>query len=258
VIRIERIAEPAVLARLGAVWTAIHEGEFAEDPDGYLDGSNKLAIKEHVYGHDDVRAALRAMQHSKCCYCEVGLDNYMARHVEHWRPKGAVRQDNDSPEVKPGYYWLAYQWDNLFLACTLCNSVNKGVRFPLRNPAERARSHLDSVLRERPLLLRPDTDDPADHIEWRRDQPRGRSDAGWATIEVIGLIRDDDPRRTAAFKALEIGHARIWKMHARPEFEDDARAILDELRQALSADSPFCAMSRAYLATLSFPPGFEP
>ena len=124
-IKITRTDAPEILARLGPGWAHTHVKDLEE-------GKAKLNFGEGVYGHADVRSALRAMQHSKCCYCEVHMDEYTPRHVEHWRPKGAVKQDEDAPELKPGYFWLAYTWDNLFLACWLCNSVHKRTLFPLR------------------------------------------------------------------------------------------------------------------------------
>jgi uncharacterized protein (TIGR02646 family) len=246
VIKVTRTAEPEVLARLGPGWVRAHVKDVQEE-------KAKLNFGEGVYGHDDVRWALRQMQHSKCCYCEVHMDEYTPRHVEHWRPKAAVKQDDDALELKPGYYWLAYKWDNLFLACTLCNSVHKRTLFPLRDPARRARSHLDSLLDEEPLLLRPDEDDPDHHIEWRHDQPRGLTDRGRATVEVVGLIRDNDSRRTELLKRLDLAHRRLLRIHGHPDFEDDAEEYREQLRTAKRTESPFSAMARAYLATLNIP-----
>ena len=54
-------------------------------------------------------------------------------------PKGGTRQTADEKEMKvPGYFWLAYAWQNLFLACQLCNQRFKKNLFPLENPDERA------------------------------------------------------------------------------------------------------------------------
>ena len=93
-----------------------------------------------IYGHDEVRAALRTAQHSKCCYCESKI-THITEDVEHYRPKGAVRQSpHDARPLSPGYYWLAYEWKNLYLSCSICNSSHKRDLFPLKNPERRARS----------------------------------------------------------------------------------------------------------------------
>ncbi len=71
------------------------------------------------------------------------------------RPKAGFRQIAQELLGRPGYYWLAQEWDNLFFACPLCNQRYKKNRFPLRDPAARARSHRDDVSREEPLFINP-------------------------------------------------------------------------------------------------------
>ena len=145
-----------------------------------MSGERKLTIREHVYGASDVREGLAAAQHGKCCYCEVAIEHPdMLRHVEHWRPKGAVKQGSGQPLQYPGYYWLAYSWDNLLLSCGVCNSGYKSTGFPLSDNSSRARSHHAGIMAEEPELLKPDRDDPEPHIVWFDDQPRGCDHLGW-------------------------------------------------------------------------------
>ncbi len=246
-IRITRSASPDVLVRRAQVARGELEVRYDLFPDEHLSGDLTLAVNAGLWGHDEVRAELRVMQHSKCCYCEVHMDAYTPRHVEHWRPKGGVKQTSGDPELKPGYYWEAYEWENLFLSCVVCNSVNKGVRFPLQEPALRARSHHDPVNLEQPLLLKPDIDDPDRHIQWVWDQPRGLSPEGRATIEVVGLIRDNDARRTRALKLVKTSTDRLLKYHL--DHPVLAAELLQELREARRLESEFSAMVNAYLAT---------
>src|SRR5690606_33652023 len=58
------------------------------------------------YKLDDVKAALKSIYHNKCAFCEQRVE---MTHVEHYRPKAI-------------YYWLAYSWDNLLIACHHCNA----------------------------------------------------------------------------------------------------------------------------------------
>ncbi len=74
-----------------------------------------------VYGHRAVRSALAACQFGKCCFCESKIQHVMSGEVEHFRPKGGVRQRRSDPLDRPGYYWLAYDWSNLLLSCQSCN-----------------------------------------------------------------------------------------------------------------------------------------
>ncbi|MDB5580830.1 MAG: hypothetical protein JWR80_6006 [Bradyrhizobium sp.] len=256
-IRITKGPAPAVLGRLGPVWVAVHERAFDAHAADYLGGDRKMKIAEHVYGHTTVREALAAAQHSKCCYCEVEIEHpYMLRHVEHWRPKGAVRQAAGDTDLTPGYYWLAYDWSNLLLACGVCNSGNKGTSFPLDDDTLRARSHHDPLDREQPSILKPDAEDPEPHFKWIDDQPRGLSPEGWATIEVVGLIRQDDIKRSRAFANLQRDHRRLWACHDNES--PTIRAIADECRESLERSvlprSPFSAMAKAFLAKNALPP----
>ena len=93
-------------------------------------------------------------------------------------------------EQLPGYYWLAYSWENLYLCCQVCNRSGKKDLFPLADDSVRARSHRDDVARESPLLLYPGgTNDPRAHVRFRQERAVGQTDTGRRTIEVLDLNR---------------------------------------------------------------------
>jgi uncharacterized protein (TIGR02646 family) len=64
------------------------------------------------YRKDDVRKALREMYSDEdgcyCCYCEAQIDEVAYDHIEHRMPKTTFPQH-------------AFDWDNLHLACQICN-----------------------------------------------------------------------------------------------------------------------------------------
>ena len=73
--------------------------------------------------------------HNKCAYCESRIVGFPG-DTEHFRPKNRVRivEDDDSSIVKvideegeeiehPGYFWLAYHWQNLLPSCQFCNAA---------------------------------------------------------------------------------------------------------------------------------------
>src|SRR3954454_1457494 len=74
----------------------------------------------NIYAHEEVRKALEELFHRKCAYCEISTAR-VDWEVEHYRPKGRVAER----QGHPGYYWLAYDWDNLFPSCTFCNQHRK-------------------------------------------------------------------------------------------------------------------------------------
>ena len=86
--------------------------------------SNKTgSFTFRAYKHDEVKALLHDLFHGKCAYCETYYAQNQPMDVEHFRPKGAVAEDEDHP----GYWWLAMKWDNLLPSCTDCNRKRKQV-----------------------------------------------------------------------------------------------------------------------------------
>jgi uncharacterized protein (TIGR02646 family) len=86
-------------------------------------------FKGAVYGSKAVKEALWEMQDGKCCFCEKEVEVAFGT-VEHFRPKTSAREDDGS--TRPGYWWLGYEFENLYLCCSNCNTP-KGNYFPLRS-----------------------------------------------------------------------------------------------------------------------------
>lgn len=127
------------------------------------DGTVPQTFDDH-WNNPDVRGWLHAMQAHVCAYC--GLED-RTLDVEHFRPKGAIHGE---PPGTPGYWWLAYEASNLFLACTACNQKRKGTRFPLAaaNPRVAYGTRLLLEQEER-ILLDPVEDTPVEdwfHLNW--------------------------------------------------------------------------------------------
>ena len=122
---------------------------------------------------------------NKCAYCETTTKANQPGDVEHYRPKSI-------------YWWLAYCYDNYLVSCRSCNQ-SKFNHFPIQNgkmrgPAIRSNTtdafiaskagtiapdplnkvKVDAFIRqhkqERPLLLNPYFDDPAEYFAWRADE----------------------------------------------------------------------------------------
>ena len=127
---------------------------FLQEED-YEKGIKVFEFDNKIYGHSTVKKVLLTSHFEKCCFCERKIES---GHVEHFRGKGGYQQSESNKIVKPGYYWLAYEWSNLFLSCARCNSTYKRNFFPLANPLERAISHLYDINKEQPLLIDPAKD----------------------------------------------------------------------------------------------------
>ena len=189
-IRIHRTpTAPAKLRQTGSRQTEIDCAAYDAAPAGYIAHTESFPTKNY-YKWKDVKNVLMKMHREKCCYCETKLYGAAHLHVEHFRPKAEVRQSRAGNREYPGYYWLAYCWENLLLACPICN-MNKGTLFPLENPVQRVRSHSEDLARELNLFVNPSEEDPREHIRFQGDLPVPQSDRGRCTIEGLCLRRPE-------------------------------------------------------------------
>ncbi|MBI3467364.1 MAG: hypothetical protein HY000_30510 [Planctomycetes bacterium] len=236
----------------------------------YVGGTRIFAFDSAIYGAKSVKKALRKAQHDKCAFCESRVTHVAYGDVEHFRPKGGYRQSPEDDLVQPGYYWLAYEWSNLFFACQLCNQRFKRNHFPLLDTAKRATSHVMDVSVESPVFLDPSAEDPAEHIAFREEYAYALdgSARGEATIAALGLNREElvEVRRDRlawlknAFEHRAILAEAIIQLEAtalpRPMDVDrwlmDARRQVEKSSQLLAAQilptAEYSAMAHAALA----------
>lgn len=143
-------------------------------------------FKKSIYGHKTVKDALKKAQYDKCCYCE---EKEEIGDVEHFRPKTESKQDTDEEAITPGYYWLAYEWDNLFFSCPTCNRSYKKSLFPLADSFKRATSHSQDISEETPLFIDPQQENPEDYIGFEGYGAIAIDDnqKGSTTIDKLGI-----------------------------------------------------------------------
>jgi hypothetical protein len=93
--------------------------------------------------------------HNKCWYSEAA-DCVSPDHVDHFRPKGRVKQELGGTTAE-GYWWLAFDWRNYRICGHLLNS-KKGDLFPI-SEGERCKPGNEVSLRlEAPILIDPISD----------------------------------------------------------------------------------------------------
>lgn len=184
----------------------------------------KGTFKYAAYKSADVKRRLDELFHGKCAYCETFYSASAPVDVEHYRPKGAVSED----DTHPGYWWLAMVWTNLLPSCIDCNrkrlqrspppsasvaklfehsaaqkfgSAQSGKKdsFPLAAGGKRLTNESVVYADEQALLLDPTRDDPAQHIRFDLTTSLGlvvpvetngvASERGAMSIRVFGLNR---------------------------------------------------------------------
>lgn len=242
-------AAPAGLAA-GVALTAANCAAFDLDPAAYRSGAQLFTFRKSVYGPPALKQILKVAQHHKCCFCEARFDATHAGDVEHFRPKGAIT--GPAGKIRPGYYWLAYHWPNLFYACADCNQYRKRSAFPLADEAHRASDHHGDIAAEVPLILNPGgPENPRAHITFKGDVPRGATPEGKATVKALKLDREAlNLARRTHLKVLDRMRRIVSTMGDREDPE--AVALVAEarlsLQEAVSPEAVFSAAAQDFLA----------
>ena len=210
-------------------------------------GVTKLCFNGDVYAHDSVKEQMMEDQHRKCAYCEQ-YKNGDFGCVEHYRPKGGYDLGSGTPLQQLGYYWLAYDWQNLLFSCSECNTSYKRNHFPLVNENARDIEHRD-ITNEEPAIINPVTTNPGDHIEFSEFIIRPKMIDGQESIQgktTIGVFRLNDrkdlkERRRNAWEAYNrelIKKAIFLKLN-----NADGVALCDEtLEEMRDEGAEFCGM----------------
>ena len=155
------------------------------------------------YKQEDIKTSLSVIYKNKCAFCEQRVEQ---AHIEHYRPKST-------------YFWLAYSWDNLLLACPDCNQA-KSNHFLIENeivalyPSDLADIHvLASKYNqlEQPKLIHPELEEVSSFI----------------VFDEHGHISSDNERVNYTINTCKID---------RTELNDMRKKILDDLIRDIEAE----------------------
>jgi len=126
----------------------------------YFISKNKELIRQFRNGEKprfenpkwgQLKLILYRKQSSRCAICEERMPQRRSADIEHFRNKAH-------------YWWLAYNYTNYYLACSECNSTNKGEQFPIyENKPKNEFSTRKNA--ETPLLINPYIENPYDFFE---------------------------------------------------------------------------------------------
>lgn len=204
----------------------------------YKNGDRTFTFKRSVYQDIRIRTPLEEVFNYKCCYCERLIEDYDF-DVEHFRPSGKPIECTASHPAHFGYFWLIYNWKNLYLSCSTCNrtrtdrdgynAVSNGRTsgklnsFPLFNPRLRAFSPACQIRLEEPVLLDPCLDDPTLHLRFDingRISDFNGSLRGKESIRILGL--DRGPLNRARSKIVKKAVASLKSAFAARQAGDGA------------------------------------
>lgn len=258
---------------------------FFTNPAHYL--NNKKLVKNSfgfsVFKDKELAGVLTREFRKKCAYCESRFAAVTPNDIEHYRPKSSV--GSGATELKPGYYWLGGDWNNLLISCPDCNRVRehdvpgqsegtvlgKGSQFPLADETKRVRSHASDVVTEADarLLLNPCIDKPEEHLTFDEtglvravingvESPKGKS-----SIDVYALQRKDlvEARRDEInelrskvedIQRLVRQHNTLSSLgkaaaHARADNLDHIAKVLNGIMMMMFPSAQYVAAKRAWL-----------
>lgn len=209
-------------------------GTSSEEHRQILDQNPNARLEfEECWGKEQVHGALHAMQGFVCAYCQRKTDPRDPHHVDHFRPK------------RGGYFWLAYEWDNFFWSCSLCNEI-KGDVFPLSAGSTKTTFENRNAVHLEERLLIDAVQDPVD--EWLAvvlddesesklgdviPRKEDRSNLGWKradeTIRFFQLNTDTAHKRERALLIAE-----LTKLHRAQKWDELSRRASRFLPQSLT------------------------
>ncbi|OJW85256.1 MAG: hypothetical protein BGO69_06455 [Bacteroidetes bacterium 46-16] len=203
--------------------------------------------KSSLYGGKSVKDKLKSLQNEKCCFCEAKITVVSHGDVEHYRPKAGWIQKEKDKLSKPGYYWLAYDFDNLFLSCQICNQKYKKNYFPLEKSGKRANKHTDDIKLEKPLIIHPSKENPTKFLSFNKEVAiaKGNSEKGLETIKRTGLNRKEVMKdRFEYFEILET-LADIARSNL-----PNAKKAKEQIKKKAQNDSIYSLMVKANFSDL--------
>jgi hypothetical protein len=210
------------------------------------DKTSNKRIRFYTTWYREVRGPLNELFFSKCCYCETSL--LAAREdIELFRPKASAMQLDG--RIDFGYWWLAHEWRNFYIACAECNRRFKKNRFPVKGRRAASIKDLD---KENTLLIDPcrEGDFRSQNFAYRYHpdvqeiEMVGLSSKGEISVEILGLNRSELRRR----------RAKVWQnvdhfieIFRQGDASELGSAVVDMIRSSLAPDAEYSDMASRLL-----------
>lgn len=231
-IPITRAGEPSTLIKNKSTWLAELLGAiviFNSAPDETA--RKEINKKQGKYRNKEIKTTLSVMQDGKCAYCESKIKHVSYGCIEHFRPKSKFPN-------------LCFDWNNLFLACDICNNrEHKSDKFPL--PPEGG------------PYVNPATENPTQFFDFVYDPattitaviPRDGNTRASLTVTDFGLNRRDlqECRNTLI---------KLIAFIAVKAKENDEKA-LELMHEAVQSSSEYAAFARALAQRFELSVTFE-
>ena len=241
---IKRPAAPAFLTDPNGKWQKETLKAIAHYTQG-LPGEFEFAAYNDSKLKDELKKVF-----VKCAYCETVYGAAYDGDIEHFRPKGRIKEKNPS---KPGYYWLANDWDNLLLSCQHCNQRRQHIlvgedelrgagkldQFPLEPETSRAKDHTADLTTEdgARLLINPCWEDPQKHLAYEPTEAVivPLTKMGEISVEIYALrrpllVQERKKKMLLLFRQME----RVREALERLNADVDNQALQSQLKREVN------------------------
>jgi len=150
----------------------------------------RAAVNSKLILRPDVARALFELFDEQCAFCGNCLASASIGYIEALRPQMGAQQINGDTSLHH-YVWLAYDWENLYLACPSCARA-KSNRFPVSGARGAPNTPLAKLVKEEQgTILDPCRDDPSEHLfyDWN-GLCHAATARGRITIQILDLNRE--------------------------------------------------------------------
>lgn len=181
--------------------------------------------------NQQAREPVTQLFNEKCAYCETGVGASSGGYIDHFRPRrdASSLSGQGDPDC---YGWLAWEWENLYLACPACSRAKRSL-FPVDGERAKVMTPIEQVRRDEvALLIDPCHDAPHEHLLFVADGfVQALSDRGETTIKVLNLNRPQLVRQRGL----------VWDRVT----DLVERGLTDQAAREMAADAPWSATARA-------------
>lgn len=200
----------------------------------------------------DLKESLRNLFKHKCAYCESPISEAIGiGDIDHFRPKSNAR-GFDKDFSKDHYWWLTYEWKNLYYSCPNCNRY-KSTWFPVEGARSKPLTPIYKIQdEEQALLIDPCLDRPEEHLIYdEKGYVKALTPKGNTTIEILKLNRGELVKHrfeslNQLSKEWKLFHSLIGNLKKN---EDQINTIIQEWNGILTKSTlkPYIAIQKQML-----------
>ncbi len=214
-----------------------HDLEFYAQPANHRSQKRRKTIESNIDIEYEIEEILTQEFHHKCAYCEQSFQHSkISKFNSRFRPNNFAMDMKGEVDAADHYFWLMYEWKNIYLSCTECSN-HKSNYFPVeKNRATLKTKYNQLDKKEKRLIIDPAVDDPEKHFYYTENGSiESRTIEGNNSIEIFKLNR----RRliTARKKA----HLSLKKILTNPE------KLKNYIQNELHKEKEFIGLKRYFI-----------